>query len=523
MPKPAIGASGWGATLNAYLSNQERGLNVKEYGAVGDGATNDVPAFVAAIVEANASSAGMTAIIVPPGTYNLTAGISQVITGNNVHVVGAGTGATTIKGGTGTLFTWGNGGTAVVGGGMHDLSITYTTPDSASKVIYINSGSSQKFSNLFLDNVRQLARLGESGALAAAPSFSHIYGSTDPAAGSVVLDAAFGSALAMNDVILNAKGVGFPTDTTSAHPANDTTFLRFGQGSWDTAHCYGVISNRYNRGLDINLTTAVAVTNMWFYGCVWDYSKTSGIRLLTNHSGANLRSLYLMGGWAVATDAYSIEVTGTLGAMKNVHFSDVVGRQGGKCNWRLTGGVMEKVMLTSCHGLGANRLAASNTGSDQDDLVVLGSGVSVQGGTFGEDGSSYTGFANQARYGVTTAADIACRVVDVEGTGVTGGFQITANTTSDRRRLVTRNRRGTDALPEYATTASVTAPGSTSTQTHVAGTLDTLYIYGGTVTSITHNSTEVATSGPVTLNLRPGDTWSITYSAAPTIKRVVAP
>lgn len=515
------------AALSATIADQAQGRYtridvVADHSADNTGATSAVAAFEAALAAAN-TALGKVEIIVPPGTYDLTAGLTTAIANNHVHIVGGGMGVTILNGGTGTLFAFGNGGASIIGGGLRDLSLTYASPVAGSRVIHINGGSSQKFRSLFLDNVHQLARLGESGALASAPSFRHIYGSTDPAAGSVVIDAAYGTALSLNDVILNAKGVGFPADTTSLHAANDTTFLRFGQGSWDTAHCWEVISNRYNRGLDINIEAANVVSNLWFYGCIWDYNKTNGIRLRTNHAGANLRSAYFMGGWAVATDAHSIEVAGTLGAMKNVHFTDVVGRQSGKNNWRFSGSVMERVNLASCHGIGANRLDATNAGSEKDDLVILGGGVCVNGGSFGEDGSSYTGFVNQGRYGITRSADIVVQITDAEVTGATGAFQAVTDTASDRRRLVTRNRRSTNALPEYATTTAVVAPTSAAVQTHAAGTHDTLYIYGGTVTSIIHNSTEVGTTGPATLTLRPGDTWSVTYSAAPTIKRVVAP
>ena len=498
---------------------------VAQHGADRAGATSAVPAVEAAIAAAN-TALGKVLIYFPPGSYNLTAGVTTPIINNHVFIVGAGMGVTTLLAESGTLFAWGNGGAAtVIGGGLQDVTIAYNgTPAAGSRVVHVNGASSQKCRNLFLAKVRQLARLGESGALAATPSFRHIYGNTDPAAGSVVIDAAYGSALMLEDVVVNASGVGFPTDATTPHPALDTVFLRFGQGSWDTIHCRDVVVNRYNRGLDIAAESAVGVANGWFYGCVFDYCKTSGIRLRVGHASAGIRSLYFMGGWAVASDGYGVETSGTSGVMRNVHFTDVVSRQSGKCNWRLGAAVMDKVSLSSCHGLGANRLSGSNTGSDQDDLVILGSGVHVSGGHYGEDGQPYTGISgNQGRYGVNVAPDVAAQVVGVEGAGATGGFLLNANTAADVRRLVTRTRMASNSLPSYATTATVAAPGSNVIQTQMAATIDTLYIYGGTCTSIQQNGTEVGTTGPAALVLRPGDTWKVIYSAAPSIKRVVAP
>jgi hypothetical protein len=513
-------------TANAIPTKTDRYTRldvVADYGADSTGATSAVTAFNNAITQAN-TLVGKVEIVIPPGTFDVTAGITTVITKNHVYFTGAGMGVTILNGGSGTLFAFGNGTGTVLGGGLCDVSLTYVTPAATSKAIDLNGASSQLFTRVFCDNVRQVALMGHSStAVSSAPVFDHIRGSSDPTAGSVVFEAAFGTALTMRDVVVNAKGVGFPADATTLHPANATTFLRFGQGSWDTAHCWGVISNRYDRGLDIDVSGAYTVGNMWFIACVWDYNKTGGIRLQTNNASASLRSVYFQAGWAVATDAYSIQVIGTLGSMKNIHFTDVVARQAGKCNWRFSGGVMDKVILTSCHSLAANRLASTNTGSDQDDLVILGNGVTVLGGSFGEDGSSYVGFTNWARYGCTISADIDARVCDARFDGATGSIQGITNTVASFRRLLNRNRRATNALPEYATATAPAAPTSNTDVTQLAGTYDTLYLYGGTVTSILHNATQVGTTGPATLNLKPGDVWKIIYSVAPTLRRVVAP
>lgn len=500
---------------------------VADHGAWQDGThlAETTAAFEAAIAAANAAP-GPVEIIVPPGSYDLTTGLTTPITRDHTWIVGAGTGITTILGGTGTLFTWGNGGAAtVVGGGMRRLSLSYGSPGPTSRAIYINGASSQKFEHLFLDNVRQLARLGEVGANAAAPSFAHVYGNTDPAAGSVVIDAAQGTALRLSDVIVNAKGVGFPVDGTSLHPANTTTFLRFGQGSWDTVHAHGVITNRYNIGLDIDGAGGGAtLVNMWFTDCVWDYNKTNGIRIRTNSGASTIRSVYFIGGWAVATDGHAVEVSATVGWIRNLHLTRVVARQAGKNSFRFTGSFTDRVTLTDCHSLGSNRLSTTNTGSDQDDFVILGGDVTVRGGSFGEDGSTYTGLAQTNRYGFNTAADANIRITGAAASGVTGAFPAAySDTVVDRRRLITNNRRSDNALPEYATTTTVTAPTSNTTQTHFPGVLATLYIYGGTVTDIKHNGVTIGTTGPATINLKPGDTWLVTYSVAPTIRRAIAP
>lgn len=586
-----------GATTAALAAKKDKAvyeIDLRDHGWSTAGVAGaDKAALDSALVAAHeATSAPGVEIKLVPGILNLVSGgASAPITRNNLWFVGALPEATRVLGGTGTLFPWGDGVVGGYGGGIRGLNISYpSAPDSAAKVVDVDKANRLSFSDLTLDNVRCLASLGVSGARGAGVViFEHIYGTTDPAAGSVVIDARFGTGLFLDTIQLGAKGVGFPhaehnvstatgdatlvadagsftsldlgvvsgtgippgttllsingdgseaemsasataTGTVTVvlnavHPANDTTFLRFGQGSWDTAFIRAVITNRYNRGLDLNLESAVSVSNMWITDCAWDYCKTSGVRLRTNHAGASLRSIYLNLGWAVATDGHSVLVDGALGAMKNVLFLGGVGRQAGQNNWRFQGGVMERVNVVACHSLGANRLAATNTGNLQDDVVILGSGVTLRGNSFNEDGQSYTGFANQGRFGVNIAPDLAkVVVVDNEVAVGTGGLDIlvNANTVSSVGRRVHGNRSAGGARPSYATTSAPAAPASGVVQTHLAPTIDKLYIYGGTITQITHNAAEVATSGPLQLLLEPGDTWSVTGSGY-TVKRIVSP
>lgn len=82
--------------------------NVKDYGAVGDGATSDVTGFYAAMQDAGTNGGGT--VIVPPGIFALGAetpdatytnqngSVGNILFKyNNVHLVGSGIGATVIK------------------------------------------------------------------------------------------------------------------------------------------------------------------------------------------------------------------------------------------------------------------------------------------------------------------------------------------------------------------------------------------------------------------------------------------
>jgi hypothetical protein len=67
-------------------------FNVKEYGAKGDGVTNDAPAFASAFTAANTAGGGV--VLAPAGTYLVN---STLAIPDAVELVGEGKEATTIK------------------------------------------------------------------------------------------------------------------------------------------------------------------------------------------------------------------------------------------------------------------------------------------------------------------------------------------------------------------------------------------------------------------------------------------
>lgn len=80
-----------GVATAPYVRNMARVINVKDYGALGDGSTNDTTAFNAALAAGNGAT-----VHVPAGVYMLTPGTLGTIT-SNTKLVGAGMGNTVLK------------------------------------------------------------------------------------------------------------------------------------------------------------------------------------------------------------------------------------------------------------------------------------------------------------------------------------------------------------------------------------------------------------------------------------------
>ena len=102
---------GLGAVVRTVQNKLRESVSVKDFGAVGDGVTDDTAAIQAAITYV--SSVGGT-VWLPRGTYKTTSAIT--ITASNVSFVGDGSGATIINNtGTGDGLVLGDGSAQVIG------------------------------------------------------------------------------------------------------------------------------------------------------------------------------------------------------------------------------------------------------------------------------------------------------------------------------------------------------------------------------------------------------------------------
>ena len=141
---PALGSFGWGPVLDEALVGISglqaqlfrHGLDVREYGAVGDGVTDDTAAVQAAI---NAVGTGGGTVYLPPGSYVLNgpAGLSLATVGTVLR----GGGAATTK--------------ILIGGGFTDTAaVKVTAYDCQVQDLSVSGASGTTTSNPAADGIR---------------------------------------------------------------------------------------------------------------------------------------------------------------------------------------------------------------------------------------------------------------------------------------------------------------------------------------------------------------------------------
>lgn len=510
-----------GDTERLLVDKLQEFVSVKDFGATGDGVADDTDAFDAAIDWANNSSASHVVIYVPPGNYLLATGTTEDIARNNVIFWAYGA---RFLVDSGSCFTWGDSSSVYYGGGIWGAEFHAASAEASQVCVTIDGHNNLSFIDCKLSTVMSFLVAGTSSSdLAGGVTIENLTGTTVNTNGSIVIDAKHGSGLVLNNVRVNATGATVPSDRSTALGANTTIFLRLGQGVWDTVNMSDVVINRYDKGIVMDAQSGANVLNVWGSNVVVDTCASNGLYMTS--SGGVVHNINFVNSWFVAVDGHAVETAGTTGALRYLLFSNCISRLSGKNNWKLASQVQEHVELHNCHGYGANRLSA-NTGPDQDDLYVQYDGVKVVGGSFGRDGSTFSGISGQqARYGVTLPQNTSnIYVTGVESTGTTDAFQAAVNTSAVTNVLVANNTETGAVDPNYAATSSPAAPTSGATQTWHGPYRCILYIYGGTDNVTEHNGVQVGATGDnVMLHLHPGDTWEVTNTGDPTIRRVILP
>lgn len=487
-------------------------LSVKDFGAVGDGVTDDTAAFNLAIAYANSRGAidfgnvTGTTITIPNGDYKI--GALTPITRSGCEFVGQSrNGTRLLLTSNVSTFTFGNGTDIVVGGGVSNLKVEYlTTPGASSRVFVCDYAFRCTFKDILVVSIGVLVQLGTSSSrIAGGIRIANIDGSKANVA-CALFEVNFGAGLFITNTQVFIP-VPFPV-----HPASMTTvpgcnvFNCF-TGFWDTIQCVNCIFERFHQGLSVVAGNTMVYQNMFFSNTIMDYFRSYCVYLQSDVGGVLAGVRFDNTSWFVSWESSAIEILGA-GYNDNHNFSGKVVIAGAAgVNYSLTNSrniTFANMQLNSCNRLGTAQGAmvfAANSGG----FTVIGCKGNVD--------TAGIGLPWRAPYGVAVGANADRYVVNSNAfEGSAGGYSFSTNSTGSGYRSVRGN-----ANANYNLASGFALPATGVPLTNTSPFVLDAYIYGGTVSSITRNGAGLTgmTSGLVSLD--PGQTLTVGYSVAPSL------
>ncbi len=255
-------------------------LNIKDFGAEGDGVTDDTEAFNAAIAFANAKGGSDranilgTAITIPSGRYKITEPLDP-ITVSAVEFVGESkASAVLLLSSTGHTFTWGDSSLvfAVVGGGVSNVKLEYiAAPTGTACVFNIDYAFNITFDNIITHRIGRLVQLGTSSSrIAGGIRFSNIQGSVYNG-GFPTFDIRFGAGLFVTDVQLFVSGVLAPVDPAAMTTVAGSTVFEGWRGFWDVIQIVGCLFERFDAGIALSPSSGNVYQNIYISNTIFDY------------------------------------------------------------------------------------------------------------------------------------------------------------------------------------------------------------------------------------------------------------
>jgi len=167
----------------------EREVSVKNYGAVGDGVTDDTAAIQAAITRVSTSSGGV--VFLPAGTYQLSSALTIGTTGVNI----VGTGAKSIlrqTSSTAGVLTFSTTGTSAINHTVRDIKITHSSTSTGTAI----SGQCLSLSGVTVDGPMFRVGVDMTGGFVGFLVNSSVRGNnTDASSFSVKISGTIGAAI----------------------------------------------------------------------------------------------------------------------------------------------------------------------------------------------------------------------------------------------------------------------------------------------------------------------------------------
>jgi hypothetical protein len=457
-------------------------ISVKDFGATGDGVTDDTVAIQAAHDSLGASGG---ALLFPMGTYL----VSAVTLSKQCELIGVGahSGATYIRAKNAASIVF-NVTTSAVS--FSDMCFDANTTQSGGAYIQFDTTSS-------IGRVRNVRMLNWYRGVV-------IKGGGDFRLNEVLLTSGVpvtgqgvridnGTAIYLAGVVCNNADGSEPDSGFAVTNCGDITMI-------------GCQAVQCVFGLSLLPGSGQVITSVYCLGCLFDNSTGQALRMKPLHaSGAIHRHTYV-GCW----------------------FSSTSAGQGALLDTATVGGAIDGVEFVGCEfflnslsgleieGTGSANIRVNGGKFAQNGVagIVAGGGVSkwsVVGATIGACG----GLSGNTTYGVQSLPGISNDFIIAQNTFLSNGSSPLSIASTGARRIIVDNV-GYD--PAGTSAITVTA----SPFTYTAGdTAETITINGGTVSLVSVAGVNVFQQTNCTVRLGPGVSAIVTYSSAPGMTRTL--
>lgn len=496
--------------------------NVLDFGAVGDGVTDDTAAFNAAIAWANAKGGddrsailGST-IYIPEGRYKITTALNP-ITVSGVTFVGASkTSAVLLLSVNGAAFTFGNGTLTPVGGGIQSVKIEYPAgPVGAARIVDIDKAFSLDFEDMMLQDIGTFLRLGVSNSRTAGGVVVRNVQAAVGNDGYPVFDMRYGAGLTISDCQMFVLGVLPPVNPASMTTVYGASVFKCDIGFWDTLQVTNCIFERFDSGVACTADAGMVYQNFFFTNVIMDYFRRWPFYLEAKNNGVISGIRCDSNCWYVSWEESCVEIQSTTGFADNLYFAGTMPIAG---KYAIFANVLNaKSMIFEGIEVGAaNRLGTVNAAVNFETLCL---GFSVLGckGNFDLTGS---GLPWRANYGISIGVNCSnYQISNCFFDGTIGGYSESSHTGVGQR--VTFNNNNTNYSGYQA---SITVAASGVTYTNTSSFTQQWTLIGGTLTGdYLKNSVSIGQPSFATITIYPNETLRATYSVAPTTRVFIAP
>lgn len=490
-------------------------VNVMDFGAKGDGLTDDTQAVNNAIAYLNEQGTGV--LHFPTGRYSLLNGTDTIL-GNNIIIRGDGK-SSVLLGQNNNLLNIGDDDESELRGiDIRDLTFEYQAAVAGlgATCIYLQNCARITIQDLYFQNINLFLVVGEAGNSTSVSGIfvNNVQGWCFP----------YGE----GGVISLRRGAGFfgsqlhfftteaqPTPP-AAHPVTyGTHALQIGFDNWDTCQLQNCLFEMFDIGIAVDVSASVASTGcygLWLDNVVVDIPRRYGI-FLKNGATQFISHVKCTNCSFSGYEESGIRLEdGGAGIFANITFDH--------CDSYYTGGhavyhnapTATQVKFIGCSIYAANRLSG---GTNSIQIVAGATDWQVIGCLIGYI-TTPVGLPYRGVYGISIGADCdVYTVADNRIGGSTAAFQVAANTFASANRQIRNNYnpnyRGVQAGGIYVLPASTVAWNNTTPYQMQ------IHIHGGTVTVIAKNGTTITGMTSGNLIIEPGESFTVTYSSAPSV------